>query len=499
MPLGTRLAFFVALSVAAVITVLTFAGTRIARRQIEGDLRETAQVTAVALADDIELRQDPWSEDALAPVLRDFMNAAADLRSISVFRVEQRAAVPVVSTSAVAAPPAAVVQQVIATGEPEWSETTPHVAMIVVAIHREETVAGAVAVAVSLAGVEQWQRTAGLVAAAGAIVAIGAITLLIHLLARRLILDPLSEIRRVMARARRGDLDARAQVTRTDEMREVAGGLNAMLADLDDLHRSLRERVAAATAELREGNEQLVRSYDSVSQLRDTAARAQQMAAVGQTVANVAHQIGTPLNLISAHVQLLRQDITDAALQRRLRIVEEQVDRMASAVRELLDRARPDAERCPVPIGDVLARIADAMRLRLAATGVTLDLQIADHLPAVVASEAQLELALLNLVVNAIDAMPQGGTLTLAADRATATVRIRVQDTGAGIAADILPRVFEPWVTTKPAGRGNGLGLSIARDVVNALGGTITVTSTPGQGANFTITLPAVEPLEQAS
>jgi two-component system NtrC family sensor kinase len=486
-------------SVAAVVTVLTFAGTRIARRQIDGDLRETAQVTAVALADDIELRQDPWSEDALVPVLRDFMNAAADLRSISVFRAEQGTAVPVVSTSAVAAPPAAVVEQVIATGEPEWSETTPHVAMIVVPIHREEAVTGAVAVAVSLAGVEQWQRTAGLVAAGGATFAIGAITLLIHLLARRLILDPLSEIRRVTARARGGDLAARAQVTRTDEMREVADGLNAMLADLDDLHRSLRERVAAATAELRERNEQLVRSYESVSQLRDTAARAQQMAAVGQTVANVAHQIGTPLNLISAHVQLLRQDITDSALQWRLRIVEEQAERMASAVRELLGRARPDAERCPVRIGDVLATIADAMRLRMAAASVTLNLQIADRLPAVVASEAQLELALLNLVVNALDAMPQAGTLTLAADRAPHAVRIQVRDTGSGIAADILPRIFEPWVTTKAVGRGSGLGLSITRDVVNALGGTIVVASTPGEGTSFAITLPAVEPLPQVS
>ena len=100
--LGTRLAVFVALSVAAVITVLTFAGTRIGMRQLDGDLRETARVTAVAVADEIELRQDPWHAEALVPVLRDFMIAAADLRSISVFRDERGTAVPVVSTSVVA-------------------------------------------------------------------------------------------------------------------------------------------------------------------------------------------------------------------------------------------------------------------------------------------------------------------------------------------------------------------------------------------------------------
>jgi signal transduction histidine kinase len=172
---------------------------------------------------------------------------------------------------------------------------------------------------------------------------------------------------------------------------------------------------------------------------------------------------------------------------------------MASAVRELLGRARPDADRGPVRIGDVLATIADAMRLRMTAAGVTLDLQIADRLPAVVASEAELELALLNLVVNALDAMPQAGTLTLAADPAPHAVQIQVRDTGSGIAADILPRIFEPWVTTKAVGRGSGLGLSITRDVVNALGGTIVVASTPGEGTSVTITLPSVEPLQQAS
>src|SRR6185295_4471094 len=146
-------------------------------------------------------------------------------------------------------------------------------------------------------------------------------------------------------------------------------GLNAMLAELDDLHRSLSQRVDAATGALRERNEELVRSYESVSRLRETAARAQQLAAVGQTLANVAHQIGTPLNLISGHVQLLQQEITDAAMQRRLQIVGDQAERMASAVRDLLERARPDAERRPVQLGAVLSRIGDAMRLRLAGAG----------------------------------------------------------------------------------------------------------------------------------
>jgi signal transduction histidine kinase len=497
-PLETRLAFFVALSVAAVIIVLTIAGTRFATRQLYGDLRETARVTAVAVADEIELRQDPWVADMLLPVLRDFMDAGADLRAISVFRAEHATAVPVISTSAVAVTPAPILQNVITTGEAAWSETSARTPVLVVPIRRDETVTGAVAVVVSLAAVDQLQRTVGLIAAGGAAVAITAITLLIHLLTRRLVLEPLSEIRRVTARARAGDLSTRARVTSTDEMREVADGLNAMLADLDELHHSLRHRVSSATAELLMRNDQLERSYESVSQLRETAARAQQLAAVGQTLANVAHQIGTPLNLISAHVQLLREAISDPAQQRRLRIIDEQADRMASAVRDLLERARPDPERAPIRLGDVLATISDAIGVRLAAARVTLEMKVGNPLPFVAADQAQLELALLNLVTNALDAMPHGGTLGLAAEQTANQVRVQVRDTGSGIAAEVLPRIFEPWVTTKAVGRGTGLGLSIARDVITSLGGTISV-ATAGTGTTFTIHLPAIETLQQAS
>jgi two-component system, NtrC family, sensor kinase len=499
LPLGTRLALSVALSVAAIITVLTLAGTWIARRQLDGDLRETARVTAVALADDIELRQDPWSAEALVPVLRDFMNAGGDLRAISVFRSDAGTAVPVVSTSVVLAPPPEAVQAVISSGEPEWRAMTPQIAMLVVPVNREETVTGAVAVAVSLAAIEQLQQTTGLVAIGGAAFAIAAITLMIHLLARRLVLEPLGEIRRVTARGRTGDLAARARVTRPVEMREVADGLNAMLSDLDDLHHSLRERVEAATSELRDRNEQLERSYESVSQLRETAARAQQMAAVGQTLANVAHQVGTPLNLISGHVQILRQDIADPSMQRRLRIVEQQAERMAAVVRELLERARPDAERRPVRIEQMLATIGDAMRVRLAPAGVKLVLRVGAAAPPVAADEAQLELALLNVVTNAVDAMPGGGTLTLGADATPNGVRIEVRDTGAGIDAALLPKIFDPWITTKPAGRGTGLGLSITRDVIRSLGGTIGVVTAAGEGTTFTIDLPAAETARAAS
>src|SRR5439155_171865 len=142
-----------------------------------------------------------------------------------------------------------------------------------------------------------------------------------------------------------------------------------------------------------------------------------------------------------------RREFRDPALERRLRIIEEQAERMASAVRDLLERAKPSAESQPVHLGQVLVRIAEAMRVRLAAGRVRLNLQIGDPLPVIAADEGRLELALLNLVTNALDAMPDGGTLTLAAHSAANTVRIEIGDTGTGIPAAVLPKIFEPWIT----------------------------------------------------
>jgi signal transduction histidine kinase len=497
--LGTRLTIYVTLSVAAVITAITFVGTLIAQRQLDNDLRETAEVTAFAVADDIELRPEPVASEPLLPVLRSFMNAAPDLRSITVFRAVDGRAETLVSTSVVAPAPPALVQDVITRGDTVTAQPTPDTLFVAVPVRPGGIVTGAVAVAVSLGAVRQLQRTAGLIAFGGAAFAVVAIAVLINLLARRLMLKPLTEIHRVMGRARGGDLGARASVTQDNEMKDVGEGLNDMLAELDDLHRSLSQRVAEATGELRDRNKELLRSYESVSRLRETAARAQQLAAVGQTMANVAHQIGTPLNLVSGHVQLLQHEISDPAIRRRLRIVEEQIDRVVTTVKGLLERARPPGERQPVRIDSVMARMGDAMRGRLASSGVTLDLRVEEPLGSVAADEAQLELALLNLVTNALDAMPSGGVLTIAAANADGRVRIEVRDTGSGIDPAVLPRIFEPWVTTKSAGRGTGLGLSITRDLITSLGGTIGLSSSAGQGTTFTIELPAAESAVEVS
>jgi signal transduction histidine kinase len=256
--------------------------------------------------------------------------------------------------------------------------------------------------------------------------------------------------------------------------------------------------VAEATEELRSRNEELVQDYHRILALREALARAEQMAAVGQMAANVAHQIGTPLNLISGYVQLmLEQPDADP----RLKVIEDQIAKVAAIVRTLLDRSRQSSPREVVDPAELIRRVCELARPKFDATGVALTVSIQDPLPPMLADPVQLELALLNIVANGLDAMPLGGTLEVHAGpvgegvpgehHAAQGIWIEISDSGPGIPPGVLPRIFEPWLTTKPKGAGTGLGLSITKEVIAAHGGSISAGSAPRGGAMFRIELPA--------
>jgi signal transduction histidine kinase len=227
------------------------------------------------------------------------------------------------------------------------------------------------------------------------------------------------------------------------------------------------------------------------TRLREEVWRSRELATIGQTMANVAHQLGTPLNLASAHVQLLQQELTiDGQAQRRLGVIQDQLDRVADSLRSLLDRARPKSMQRTFPLRPVLSRLAEAGQILGSSQRVRVTLDAPDALPLVAGDETQLELALSNLVNNALDAMPDGGSLTVSAKTEPDWAVVEVADTGVGIDPRVMDQVFEPWVTTKRERRGTGLGLSIARDVVQRMGGTINAATRPGGGTVLRITLP---------
>ncbi len=316
------------------------------------------------------------------------------------------------------------------------------------------------------------------------------ITLLSYAMVRWFVGRPVSAILQTMEAAAAGE-SARTPVTRHDELGSVASGLNAMLDRLDAFNQSLQDRVDDATRDLSARNAELAANQSQLLMLRESLARAERVAALGQVAANVAHQAGTPLNLVSGYVQMLRDDArVDAHVRQRLDTVDAQIQQVIKVLRTFIDRARPSAGLTDVSIADVIERVREMSGPRLARSGIRLVIERTPELPRIRADVTQLEMAVLNLVSNAVDAMPSGGTLTIAATARATGVRLQIADTGTGIPPEVVERLFDPWVTTKPAGQGSGLGLAIVRDVVRAHGGTVSAVNR-APGAVFTIDLPA--------
>jgi two-component system, NtrC family, sensor kinase len=321
------------------------------------------------------------------------------------------------------------------------------------------------------------------------------VTLVLDQVAQRLMYRRLARIRETLQRAATGQLNARVPVDALDEIGIIARGLNEILQGLERLNEAVDIRVEAATEVFRQKRQETADSHREMAMLSEELARAGRLAALGQAAANMAHQIGTPLNLISGYVQLLIQSSSPGseALD-RLKAIQEQVAKVIAIVRAALDSSRPRSvpyERAE--LGELVRRVCQMASPMLEDAGVQVEVLAPDQPAELLADRVQLELALLNLISNSIDAMESGGRLTIRLRHEDDRLTLEVQDTGSGIPHDLLARIFDPWVTTKEQGKGSGLGLSIARQVIASHGGTIRVQSGPGKGALFTIDLPAAQ------
>jgi two-component system NtrC family sensor kinase len=272
----------------------------------------------------------------------------------------------------------------------------------------------------------------------------------------------------------------------------------------DDPERRLLEDFAAQVA-IAIRNAELIAAERSgrerEQQLADTMHQTEKLAALGELVAGVAHELNNPLTGISTFAQLLLEDELGEEQRDSVLTIKREADRAVSVIRDLLVFSRKTGPRM-VPI-DLNALVHQTLRLRaysLQSTGVEVRTELASQLPTILGDDQKLQQVLLNLVVNAEYAMQRSETrvLTIRTLRRDAgrdvQVVLEVIDTGVGMAGDVSKHVFEPFFTTKPAGVGTGLGLSVSYGIIQAHGGTITVASAPGAGATFTATLPMRSP-----
>ncbi|HOI09544.1 MAG TPA: [Fe-Fe] hydrogenase large subunit C-terminal domain-containing protein [Myxococcota bacterium] len=235
-------------------------------------------------------------------------------------------------------------------------------------------------------------------------------------------------------------------------------------------------------------------SHQELESAQKALLKTERLASMGQLSAGVAHELNNPLGTILLYSHMVMRELADARQREDLQLIVNEAMRCKDIVRGLLDFARKSrVTKAPARLDDVLHEVEGITRVRADEAGVTVSAFVDGPLPLMMIDRSQIRQALVNMVVNAIDATPAGGRIEMRGARLNGDVRIEVRDTGCGIPADHLPKLFTPFFSTKESGKGTGLGLAITYGVVKMHSGDITVDSEVGRGTTFTIRLP-VEP-----
>jgi hypothetical protein len=220
--------------------------------------------------------------------------------------------------------------------------------------------------------------------------------------------------------------------------------------------------------------------------------RREHLASIGLLASGIAHEVNTPLTGISSYTQILLQDLRpDDPGYSILKKIEQQAHRAAGIASSLLNFSRQrEGDHQALEVTDMVRETLELFEPHLRGRRIVLTRRIEASLPRVNGNRGRLQQVLMNLLLNAVDAMPDGGTVSVAARSASDRVRLEVADTGVGIPAEHLDRIYDPFFTTKPRGQGTGLGLSVSYAIVKEHAGTLTAESAPGEGARFIISLP---------
>ncbi len=506
------------LKIIALVVGLT-TGSSLAASAIHGwlafrALRDEVRGRAAAIASDIAFgittAQELADRELLGLEIRNIMAARPTLRWLDVYADGPNGLMPIASSreGLPARPPELVGQafsegRTLATagtagGSEAWLAAAP--------VRLGGNTAGVVALAISLEGASRLSISLGQQLLFVLVVASVAIVLGLAFFMDRNVNRPIRTLLDTMAAVEGGNLSATPQIARQDEMGQLAGGLSNMLRRIRESHeentrlverinrfnQELQLRVDEATHELAKRNEALRRANERLFDLQRQLGRAQRLATMGQLAATIAHEIGTPLNSVAVHLQLLARSfgLTDQDRQ-RLVTIDGQIRRLVQTVQQRLVLTRGEAHRLePTDLNELVRSVTDLVSPVLVAKGIACSVAGDNLLPKVQVDGHQIQQVLLNLLTNAVDAMPAGGSLRVETGLAGSTVWLRIADSGPGIPPDAREQVFEPFFTTKELGKGAGLGLAICRQIAEAHKGTIGVTDTPGGGATFEVRLP---------
>ena len=323
------------------------------------------------------------------------------------------------------------------------------------------------------------------------------IALVIWLTVRISIRRPIGQLTRTALAIGGGDLTRRLTLHRRDEIGQLASAFNRMAESLE-----AAQTRSAAEARARLGLERQVQ-------------QAQKLAAVGRLASEVAHEIGTPLNIVSGRAEVIQKGLPpDHPLSPHVVTILRQIERISGIIRQLLEYSRPRRpEVCPLAVGPMLARTADLVEPLARQRDVRVEARVPDGLPPLEADPDQFQQLLLNLLTNALDATPPGGLVQLTAGQADPEVTdarpriergrpegpfltVVVSDTGRGMPREQLEQIFEPFFSTKNRRGGTGLGLSIVEDIIRSHRGAVEVRSAEDAGTTVLLRWPTASPVD---
>jgi signal transduction histidine kinase len=302
--------------------------------------------------------------------------------------------------------------------------------------------------------------------------------------------------------------------------RSVVVGVLLSVAYLGVSWEERKAREEAARAALARETENLLKANTQLVQAKDQLNRSERLAAVGQLVASVAHEVGTPLHSIAWHVQALAEEPgVTPEMRKRVTIIDDQLTRVVRIIQDLLSSTRPrQPEPQWLPVEEVVGPSAVLMEPAFHEKGIALVVDIPKDLPLLWADKEKIHQVLVNVLANALAATSAQGKVTVMAGSREASsaelergrlvaegmssvvISIEVQDTGCGMPEEDAQKAFEPFFTTKAVGRGTGLGLFLSRESVVAHGGSLVLASEIGRGTTVTMTLPAMrrEPIQRS-
>jgi signal transduction histidine kinase len=512
--LQTRLTLTTVILVLAAAGAISYLFHRLSVESVERARYIAASDTAESIA--LRLAAGIPKESILEKILSEYVHADSETIAASVVVQLEEGKTEVLSAAGRRLGPSLEQLEAVSRGEPVariienggerfWSVAVP-------VPGKKRARPSAVGVWSSLKSVELLNRETRRLAFIVLPVALAALVLLLSLAFRRVVHGPMEALRRAMVRAGEGDLGAEAPVVRSDEIGFIATQYNDMLSrfrrTLDEKEELLRrvqgfneeltKTVEAATAAVKARNQELQRLNEELFLLQRRLVSIERRSVAQQMAARLAHKIGTPLNLISGHVQMLRRTRgQDRDLHDKLGMIQSQIEKLTDTVQDVLDETRASLRREPLALDQILENIGILLGPTLAARGVELELRLGSRAggsartPTIEGVEDQLEQVFLTLINNSLDAMPRGGRLILAtSEEPSDVIRVRLQDDGEGIPETVLPHIFRPFFTTKQQGRGTGLGLSIVQEILGAHRASIHVESVAGGGTTFTIDFP---------